>query len=198
MKNKQGVVTGAVIIGVIIIGGFVLSQITATPGNDVGVNRATSNDGTKTEASSGGRPERKLREAPMDTEFQDKDGVTVTLSQFAGTPLVVNSWATWCPFCVNELPDFAEVQQEFGSQIRVIAIDRAESLRQSQKFTDELGITDDLIFWLDPRDRYYAAIGGFAMPETLFITPDGKIAFHKRGFMSLEEMRSLINQHLLN
>jgi len=62
-----------------------------------------------------------------DFSLEDLDGNMVSLSDFRGQNLVINSWATWCPFCVTELPDFAALQKEFGDQIVVIAINRQES-----------------------------------------------------------------------
>lgn len=124
-----------------------------------------------------------------DVSLTDYDGKTIYLADFAGKPLVVNSWAVWCPFCVKELSDFAAVQKEFSSDVVFIAIDRAEGRDTTKKFTDGLGITDDLVFLLDPSDSFYRSIGGFSMPETIFVKADGTIHFHKRGPMPIEEIR---------
>ena len=134
-----------------------------------------------------------LYSAP-DFAFKDYDGNTATLAQFRGTPLVVNSWAAWCPFCREELRDFAVVQKEFGDRIAIIAIDRAEPLQTAKKYSDELGVTSDLIFLLDPTDSFYRSIGGFSMPETIFVDRNGAIVFHKRGPMDRDEIRERIRQ----
>jgi len=125
--------------------------------------------------------------------LQDYQGKTVTLSDFSGQPILINSWAVWCPFCEQELVDFAEAQKEFGDKVKIIAIDRAESLATTKTFTDELGVTDGLIFLLDPKDSFYRSISGFSMPETIFVNGDGEIVLHKRGPMDLIEIRQRIN-----
>ena len=130
-----------------------------------------------------------------DLSFLDYEGNTVALADFAGKPLVVNSWAAWCPFCIKELPDFALLQKEFP-EVVVIAIDRAESLNTAKSYTDDLGITDDLIFVLDRKDSFYRSIGGFSMPETLFVDKDGVIQTHKRGIMDLDEMKRRVENIL--
>lgn len=127
----------------------------------------------------------------------DYEGNTVSLSDFAGKLVVINSWAAWCPFCIKELPAFAEAQEELGDKVTIIAIDRAESLATSKKYTDDLGVTDSLVFLLDPDDSFYRSIGGFSMPETIFVDGEGNIRFHKRGPMEKEEILELINTHLL-
>jgi thiol-disulfide isomerase/thioredoxin len=128
--------------------------------------------------------------------LQDYEGNTVVLTDFVGKPAVVNSWAKWCPFCVDELPDFVSLQKEFGDDVVFIAIDRAEPLSAAKGFTDSLGITNDMIFLLDPSDDFYRAIGGFTMPETLFVDREGNIQFHKRGVMGIEEIRQRVQELL--
>jgi len=123
----------------------------------------------------------------------DIDGNSVSLNDFEDKILVINSWATWCPFCVDELPDFAELQKEFGDEIVMIAINRRESLSNSKGFTDNLGITEDLLWLLDSNDSFYRSIGGFSMPETIFVDKDKNIRVHKRGPMELSEMISKVN-----
>lgn len=123
-----------------------------------------------------------------DLELEDFSGNIVRLRDF-DTPVVINAWAVWCPFCGKELADFATVQTELGDQVTFIAIDRAESREAAQEFTDSIGVTDKLLFLLDPSDSFYRAMGGFSMPETLFVKADGSIHFHKRGPMTMEEIR---------
>lgn len=146
-------------------------------------------------------------ERPMpDLTFIDYQGQEVSLSSFSGKPLIVNAWASWCPFCVDELPDFVSLQEEFsakggsapgGKDLVIIAVNRAESPTTAKNYTDSAGLTDKLTFLLDPSDAFYQAIGGFSMPETVFVNKNGKIVFHKRGPMPLEEMRRRVQDFLL-
>lgn len=133
-------------------------------------------------------PAAELRSAPEFT-LKDYEGKEVRLADFQGKAVVVNAWAAWCPFCGEELKDFALLQQEFGDKIAIIAVDRAEPLGTAKKFSDDLGVTDKMIFLLDPSDSFYQSIGGFSMPETIFVDKDGFTRGHKRGPMKLEEMR---------
>jgi len=136
-----------------------------------------------------------INKAPNFT-LQDNDGNDVSLSDFDGKVRIVNSWAVWCPFCKEELKDFAIVQEEFGDQVVVIAIDRQESLEKTKEFTDSIGVTDKLIFLLDPSDSFYESIGGFSMPETLFIDGERNIIIHKRGPMKADEIREKVQSIL--
>lgn len=83
---------------------------------------------------------------------------------------------------------------QFGNQILIIAVDRQEPLEVAKKYTDEVGVTNELTFVLDPDDSFYRSIGGFSMPETIFVSREGIIKIHKRGQMSLEEIREKIRK----
>ena len=136
-------------------------------------------------------------------EFQDYEGNTVTLASFKGKPMVINSWAAWCPFCVQELPDFATAQEEFsakggsasgGGEVVIITINRAESLEIAKRFSENLGVTNRLVMLMDSGDSFYRSIGGFSMPETIFVDIDGNIKIHKRGPMDEEEIRNKVSE----
>lgn len=128
--------------------------------------------------------------------LKDYSGKTVSSADFKGTPLVINSWAAWCPFCKKELPDFAAIQSEFKGRVTFIAIDRAESRGTAKEFTDRLGVSDKMIFLLDPDDSFYRSIGGFSMPETIFVDKNGFIREHRRGSLTADDARGLVRSLL--
>lgn len=128
--------------------------------------------------------------------LKDYSGNTVKLTDFQGKPLVLNAWASWCPFCRKELVDFATVQKEFGDKVVIVAINRQENLATAKGYTDKQGTSKDMIFLLDPSDSFYQSIGGFSMPETVFVDKNGIIRYHKRGPMEADEIRERISKIL--
>lgn len=129
-----------------------------------------------------------------DFVLKDYEGNDVKLSDFRGKAVLVNTWASWCPFCKQELQDFAALKREYGDTLVIIAIDRREPPEVARQYSNALGATNDLLFLLDPTDSVYQAIGGFSMPETLFIDKDGFVRDHKHGSMGIEEMKRRIQQ----
>jgi thiol-disulfide isomerase/thioredoxin len=122
------------------------------------------------------------------------DGVSVSLQEITnGKPAVINSWATWCPFCTKELGDFAELQKN-NPDVIVIAINRRESNEKNLEYLNETNLADSLLFLLDEDDKFYKSIGGFAIPETIFVNSDGTIETHKRGPMNIDEMQLLLEK----
>lgn len=124
--------------------------------------------------------------------LKDYDGNDVSLVDFSGQPVVINTWATWCPFCRDELPDFADVGDEFAGQVPIVAINRGEPRQTAKDWTDVYRLTDRITFLLDPTDAWYEATGGFGMPETLFIDKDGRVRSHARGPITKDEFRRLV------
>lgn len=179
-------ITIIIIVAVVIVGLVLLTRDgnqseKATGEGDVGVEESSdTTDANSSEAE-------KFNKVPQFT-LSDYEGNQVSVNDFPGKILVINSWAAWCPFCVDELPAFRDLQERFPNEIVVIAIDRQESLSTAQGYTDNAGISDAYTFLLDPNDSFYRSIGGFSMPETLFVDTEGNIRIHKRGPMKLKEM----------
>lgn len=128
-------------------------------------------------------------------EFENLNRETVYLSKFKGKNLVINSWAIWCPFCKKELLDFSKVQEKFKDKITIIAINRGESLKDIKDFINSKGLEGKLIFLSDKNDKFYKFIGGFSMPETIFVNKSGKIVFHKRGPLTEKEITNIIKKY---
>lgn len=130
-----------------------------------------------------------VRKGNKEVTYTDLNQNPVDIKEYAGRVLVINSWATWCPFCTQELKDFVALKNEFGDQIHVLAINRSEEPTTARVFVERAGGEQGLVYLLDPDDVFYRSVGGFSMPETVFYDREGNIAVHKRGFMDLSEMR---------
>lgn len=123
--------------------------------------------------------------------YADERGNCQTLEQYKAPVVVLNAWASWCPFCVEELPDLSRLADEFPD-VPIVAINRGESADDAQDFLKTLTVSKKLNVLFDPTDSFYRFIEGFGMPETVFIDEEGTILFHKRGVMSFEEMENTI------
>lgn len=124
--------------------------------------------------------------------FTDLDGNPVTLDQYSGKIRIVNSWASWSPFSVQELKDLEIVASENKDRnIVFIAINRKEPKENAKLFLESLQQFSHVQFVIDIGDTYYASVGGYSMPETVIYDTKGAIVEHKRGNMTIDEMRTL-------
>lgn len=125
--------------------------------------------------------------------YTDIQGNEIAIAENLGNVLVVNSWASWCPSCANQLPDLARLGNEFADKnVKVLAINRAEPKTTAVAFLTSISALDGIQLVLDPGDTFYSSIDGYAMPETLFYDAQGKIILQKRGLMTYEEIKEQI------
>ena len=54
--------------------------------------------------------------------LKDLNGATVRLSDYKGKTVILNFFATWCPPCRMEMPDFNRIQKEYEKEVKIIAI----------------------------------------------------------------------------
>ena len=138
-------------------------------------------------------------EATFEDEFAlvltDYDGNDVALADYEDEVLIVYLFASWCPYCGDEMRALADLKSRYGDQVTVLAVNRAEPLVDARSFTDKLGI-QGLIYLLDKEDALYKDIDGYAMPETVFITEDGEVLFHQRGPIKVPELEAKIAELL--
>ena len=61
--------------------------------------------------------------ADYDATVYTESGAPFAFSEIAdGKPLVVNYWATWCPYCVKEMPDYLEIYRDYSGRVGSVPI----------------------------------------------------------------------------
>ena len=105
----------------------------------------------------------------------DANGKEVKLSDFRGKPVVVNFWATWCGYCVKEMPAFEEVYQQMGSDIHFLMINVTDGVQETvdkaSAFIADSGYTFPVYY-----DTQYSATltyGAYSLPMTFFFDAEG-------------------------
>jgi thiol-disulfide isomerase/thioredoxin len=111
----------------------------------------------------------------------DVDGRPVSLATDAGKAIVVTFWATWCPYCLKELPILEGIQKAAGAdQIRVIAvnIESREVFRKSTRALSGLSLQ----FAHDTGREGSKAFGVDGIPHMVIIGRDGRIQRVYQGY----------------
>lgn len=136
-----------------------------------------------------------------DFSVLDEEGNMVSLSDFFGTPIVVNVWATWCPPCRAELPYFNAAAEQYEGQIRFMMVDltdgSTDTVDSATAFIrEENGFSFPLYFDVDFSAAQAYQIN--AIPVTLFIRADGSLFHQQIGGMDEATLNSYIQQLLAN
>ncbi len=124
--------------------------------------------------------------------LQTYDGDTVFLSTLRHPVLIVFAWASWCPYCADEMRSLKELKATYGDAIRIVGINRGEPHGDAQRFSDALELGDAMTVLLDPDDAFYKSIGGYAMPEFIFLDYRGEVVYRSRGPMTVGELETQI------
>ena len=134
--------------------------------------------------------------AAPDFELPLLDGVTlVSPADYAGRPLFLNFWATWCAPCVRELPAFAEfVAQHAGDPDgpALLTINLGEPAAVISSFLVETGISN-LPVAMDINQVVKRDYGVQNLPTTFIIDGAGEIRYMKLGEMTSEDMTAYLD-----
>ncbi len=123
-----------------------------------------------------------IGDIPPQALGKDGKGKAINLADYRGKVVIVTFWASWCGFCLKELPALNEVQTGAGEQwLKIIAVnvkddndDYRAMMKQMRGYT--LAMT---------RDRDGAIAAGYgvkAYPNLWMIDPQGKVAVHHVGY----------------
>jgi thiol-disulfide isomerase/thioredoxin len=138
-----------------------------------------------------------LSTAAEQTPYIDMEGNVLDFDSYLGEVIIVNSWASWSPDSVNELPMLARVANEFSDKnVKVIAINRSEPKTTAERFLQTIGAADGVELVLDADDRYYKSVVGYAMPETIFYDRAGNIVHHEHGVLTEDKVRQYLEDAL--
>ena len=119
-------------------------------------------------------------------------GEAVRLSDYAGKPVVINFWATWCPPCRQELPGFENAWQQYGDDVVFLMVEcGGESVDEVESFIAEGGYTFPV--YVDSDGSGAAAYGINAIPVTALVDAEGKVFAYQVGAVEEDSLRGAID-----
>ncbi|HEY0062920.1 MAG TPA: TlpA disulfide reductase family protein [Telluria sp.] len=124
------------------------------------------------------------------------DDVAVSIAQYRGKVVVVSFWATWCTYCIKELPVLENIQKAAGGQVQVLAVNTEawDVFRQVRKGLK--AFTMGMLY--DPGSVGQKAYRVTGYPHMVIIGRDGRIHQVYRGYSedSLDQIAADINSAL--
>ncbi len=183
MQNKRTLIT-IVLVFVLVLGGAYLLYTKLSPSFSAG--------NLSGQDAGGGSEESKAEKilAP-DITVYDADGSEVRLSDFAGKPVVINFWASWCGPCQTEMPDFETKYKELADSVQFMMINVTDGSRETQDsaagFIAEHGYTFPVFY--DTESDAAVTYSTYSLPMTYFIDSDGYIAARATGAIDAETLQ---------
>jgi len=118
--------------------------------------------------------------------LKDVEGKTVQSSDFKGKVVILDFWATWCPPCKKEIPDFIELQKKYGEKGLVIVGVSLDEQGPSvvKPFITQLGISYPIVMGDEKIVQDFGGVEG--IPTTFIIDREGKIVGRHVAFTPLE------------
>ena len=128
--------------------------------------------------------------------FKDTAGKIHSLTDYRGKWVLVNFWATWCPPCLEEIPDLVSL---YESRKDVMVIGIVMDYRDPKtvlKFVDSLAISYPIVFG---NKSIAAQVGPVSMlPTTYLFNPAGRPAAYKVGIISRESLEDFMRENSAN
>ena len=167
---------------------FALSMITGCGGSESADKGTTASAQPSAEQSKGSG----LRgEAAPTFKLKDLAGADVAV-EAKGKPYIINFWATWCPPCQAEIPDLAAFHAAHKDTVDFYAVNLQEDAQPVQKFMAERKVKLSVV--LDTQGAAANLYGVRAIPTTVVVDRDGKIAYRKTGGVTKEELEDVISK----
>jgi cytochrome c biogenesis protein CcmG, thiol:disulfide interchange protein DsbE len=104
----------------------------------------------------------------------------VSLADYRGKFVYVDFWASWCVPCRKSFPWMNQLQQKFGDQLAVVAVNVDAQRADAERFLASVPASFTVAY--DPAGKTPGAYGIKGMPSSVLVGPDGKVVFEHAGF----------------
>jgi thiol-disulfide isomerase/thioredoxin len=127
--------------------------------------------------------------------YPDLDGLQRSHQEFADKIMVLNFWASWCPPCRKETPDFIALQDTFAGQVQFvgIAIDDPEPVRE---FAEAYGINYPVLLGDTDAVTLSRQLGNRheGLPFTVVIATNGRVMMRHAGGLERQSLESVLQE----
>ncbi|WP_312650874.1 redoxin domain-containing protein [Proteiniclasticum sp.] len=142
----------------------------------------------------------KLRvKTPFAPEFtlKNENDEDVSLADYKGRKVIVNFWASWCPPCVYEMPEFQTLHDELDPEKTVLlAINLTDGQRETRALADEFLKENnlDLNVLYDTKGDAFYGFNISSIPQTFVIDDDGLVQYAIMGMTDKATLDAILER----
>jgi peroxiredoxin len=133
--------------------------------------------------------------ANLNLKFNDLQGKSVSLSDFRGSVILLDFWATWCPPCRKEIPGFIELYNTYKSRGLVVigvSMDDADDVADVKRYAAQIKMNYPILLGAGREDDIKPSFGELPLPTSFVIARDGRICARHDGLTAKEQVESEI------
>ena len=179
-------------ISILILCALLAAMICTACQNNVSdtIRSETSGESTGSQAGSGSIQEEtaESEEEILATDFEVTlvSGDTVKLSDFRGKKVLLNFWATWCGPCVQEMPAFQQLTEEYPDDFVMLAVNCGDAAQDVESFVEENGYTFNIA--LDETMEVSSLYPTSSIPLPIIVAEEGYITYASSGAADAQTM----------
>ncbi|MGA7180083.1 MAG: TlpA disulfide reductase family protein [Thiobacillaceae bacterium] len=123
----------------------------------------------------------------------DTEGKTHKLADYKGKWVLVNFWATWCPPCLEEIPDLVALHEDKRNNLVVIGIAMDyRNAKQVMDFAESMLVSYPIVLGSPTLASQIGPVDG--LPTTYLYNPAGKLVAHQVGGVTKEAVEDYIQR----
>jgi len=131
-----------------------------------------------------------------DCTLPDMAGKAHSLSDYRGKWVLVNYWATWCPPCLEELPELEVFHSNSEGTAVVLGVNMEDIDKDKlEAFVSEQFLSYPILLAGGQPTRSQTLGGIDGLPTSYLISPEGEIVARQVGPVTAKAIRSFINNH---
>lgn len=141
----------------------------------LGISGCFSDNPPSSSAPGGPAGVKKLKPAP-EFALPDSAGQVHRISDYRGKLVLLHFWASWCPPCLGEIPQWVEIANDFkGRNLQMIAVSLDDGWPAALKVLPTEKLPTQIVSLLDSKSSVSEIYGSYAFPETYLINQKGEI-----------------------
>lgn len=136
-------------------------------------------------------PPVELDQPAPELSLYDLNGAEVSLSDFQGEVVLLNNWATWCPPCRLEMPEFQSYYDKHKDQgFQVVAVEAGQPEAEVRQFVERVNI--NFVVLLDPENKSLETFQQRSLPNTFIIDRTGQLRYVWVGAIDEETLEQYV------